>query len=161
MEKIVITGSTGNYGKAVIEALIKNGVNTNFIYAMVRDEAKAADLKSLGINLVFGDYDDYNSMINLFSGIDKLLFVSSDEMKNRSKQHKQVVKAAKYARVKHILYTSQIHKTDNPSSPMKFVMKSHLATEIAIMKSGMNYTILRNGLYLDMLPLFLGKKGLT
>lgn len=27
---------------------------------------------------------------------------------------------------------------------MKFLMKSHLATEIAIMKSGMNCTILRN-----------------
>lgn len=78
-------------------------------------------------------------------------------MKKRSEQHKQVIKAAKKAGVKHILYTSQIHKTDSPSSPMKFVMKSHLVTEIAIMKSGMNYTILRNGLYLDMLPLFLGK----
>jgi len=97
-------------------------------------------------------------MINAFAGIDKLLFVSSGELGNRSEQHRQVVKAAKNAKVKHILYTSQIHKTDNPSSPMKFVMKSHLATEIAIMKSGMNYTILRNGLYLDMLPLFLGDK---
>lgn len=157
MEKIAITGATGNYGYAVIEALIKKGVDKKSIYAIARDKIKAKLLAAFGINVVIGDYNDYQSMINAFSGIDKLLFVSSGEMKNRAVQHKQVVKAAKKAGVKHILYTSQIHETDDPKSPMKFVMKSHLATEIAIMKSGMYYTILRNGLYLDMLPLFLGK----
>lgn len=157
MKKVLITGATGNYGYAVIEAFIKKGVDKKNIYAMARDEAKASLLTPLGINVVFGDYNDYNSMVKAFSGIDKLLFVSSGEMKNRSIQHKQVVKAAKKASVKHILYTSQIHETDDPKSPMKFVMKSHLATEIAIMKSGMYFTILRNGLYLDMLSLFLGK----
>lgn len=156
MNKILITGATGNYGYVVIEALLKKGVDKKRIYAMARDKAKAKLLTEFGVNIVFGDYDDYQSMINAFSGIDKLLFVSSGEMKNRTIQHKQVVKAAKKAGVKHILYTSQIHETDNPKSPMKFVMKSHLATEIAIMKSGMYYTILRNGLYLDMLPMFLG-----
>lgn len=157
MNKILITGATGNYGCALIEALIKKGIDKKTIYAMVRDEAKAKLLLPSGVNIIFGDYNDYSSMITAFSGIDKLFFVSSSEMTKRSEQHKQVIKAAKKAGVKHIFYTSQIHKTDNPNSPMKFVMKSHLATEIAIMKSGMNYTILRNGLYLDMLPLFLGK----
>lgn len=158
MDKILITGATGNYGYTVIEELLKNGVDKKSIYAMARDEVKAKLLTPFGVNIVFGNYNDYNSMIDAFSGIDKLLFVSSGELGNRSEQHRQVVKAAKNAKVKHIFYTSQIHKTDNPSSPMKFVMKSHLATEIAIIKSGMNYTILRNGLYLDMLPLFLGDK---
>lgn len=157
MEKIAITGATGNYGYAVIEALIKKGVDKKSIYAIARDKIKAKLLEELGINVIIGDYNDYQSMINAFSGIDKLLFVSSGEMKNRAVQHKQVVKVAKKAGVKHIFYTSQIHETDDPKSPIKFVMKSHLATEIAIMKSGMYYTILRNGLYLDMLPLFLGK----
>lgn len=154
MEKIVITGATGKYGKAVIEALIKNGINKKSIYAMARDKVKAKLLIPFGINLIIADYNDYNSMLMAFSNADKLLFVSSSEIINRSQQHKQVIKAAKRANVKHILYTSQIHKTDNPSSPMKFVMKSHLSTEIAIMKSGMSYTILRNGLYLEMLPFF-------
>jgi NAD(P)H dehydrogenase (quinone) len=156
MEKILITGATGNYGYAVIEALVSKGVDKTTIYAMARDKVKADLLKTLGVNIVLGDYNDYQSMIEAFSGIHKLLFVSSGEMKNRGTQHKQVVKAAKKSGVKHILYTSQIHNTDDPKSPMKFVMKSHLVTEIAIMKSGIDYTILRNGLYLDMLLLFLG-----
>jgi len=157
MNKILITGATGKFGQAVIQALLKNGTPKESVYAMVRNEAKATYLKSLGINIVLGDYDDHDSMMKAFSGIEKLLFVSSGEMQNRTGQHAKVVKAAKKSGVKHIFYTSQIHKTDSPSSAMNFVMKSHLATEIKIVNSGIDYTILRNGLYLDMLPLFLGE----
>lgn len=125
---------------------------------MVRDEDKASSLKSFEINIVYGNYNNYNSILNAFSGIDKLLFISSGDIKNRSKQHLQVVKAAKKSKVKHIFYTSQDHKTDDKTSAAYFIMKSHLDTENAIMKSGMDYTILRNGVYLDMLPLFLENK---
>lgn len=158
MDKILVTGATGKYGKAVVESLIKKGVKKNYIYVMVRDKTKAADMISLGVNLVFGDYNYYTSMIRAFSDIDKLLFVSSNEVRHRSEQHKKVIKAAKKAGVKHIIYTSQQHKSDDRNSPIHFIVKSHLATEIDIMKSGMSFTILRNGLYLDMLPNFLGNK---
>lgn len=158
MEKILITGASGNYGYAVIEALLKRGIHKNLIFAMVRDKAKAKFLTPLGVNIVIGDYNDYNSLITSFSGCDKLLLVSSGDLKLRSEQHKRVVKAAKNAGINHIVYTSQLHKSDNRTSPIHFIVKSHLITEAAIMKSGMNYTILRNGLYMDMLPIFLGEK---
>lgn len=158
MEKILITGASGNYGYAVIEALIKKGTDKNAIFAMVRDEAKAKFLTPLGVNIVIGDYNDYNSLINSFSGCDKLLLVSSGDLKLRSEQHKRVVKAAKNAGIKHIVYTSQLHTSDSRTSPIHFVVKSHLITEAAIMKSGISYTLLRNGLYMDMLPIFLGEK---
>lgn len=158
MDKIVITGATGNYGYAVIEALIKKGINKNLIFAMVRDKAKAKFLTSLGVNITIGDYNDYNSLITSFSGCDKLLLVSGGDIKLRGEQHKRVVKAAKNSGIKHIVYTSQLHKSDSRTSPINFVVKSHLITEAAIMKSGMDYTILRNGPYLEMLPIFLGEK---
>lgn len=160
MDKILVTGATGHYGRAVLKSLLNKGLESKNIYAMVRDQAKAAELESLGITIVVGDYEDYDSLIKAFSGIDKLLFVSGSEMKNRITQHKQVVKAAKNAGIKHIFYTSQQHKSDDRDSPIYFIIKSHLATETAIMNSGMNYTILRNALYMDMLPTFLGKKVL-
>lgn len=158
MDKILVTGANGHYGRAVLKALLNNGLEKTNIYAMVRDKAKAADLQSLGIHVVFGDYEDYDSLLKAFSGIDKLLFVSGSDVRNRTIQHKLVVKAAKNVGVKHILYTSQQHKTDHRDSPIYFIIKSHLATETAIMNSGMNFTILRNALYMDMLPEFLGEK---
>ncbi|MXN92375.1 NAD(P)H-binding protein [Flavobacterium sp. Sd200] len=161
MEKILITGATGEYGKAVIDTMIKMGVKTNLICAMARDTTKINHLERLGITTVYGDYDDYDSLFTAFDGIEKLLFVSGTTTTNRGRQHKQVVKAAKKAGVNHIVYTSQLHKTDRPDSPIKFVVNSHLETENAIKKSGMRYTILRNGLYMDLLPTFLGTDVLT
>lgn len=158
MVNIMVTGATGAYGTAVLEALINQGVRKDSLYAMVRDIANTAHLKVLGVNIMYGDYDDFNSLLGAFAGIDKLLFISSTKTTNRGGQHKQVVKAAKRAGVKHIVYTSQLHKTDRSDSPIKFIVNSHLDTENAIKHSGMRYTILRNGLYLDLLPSFLGSK---
>lgn len=155
-DKIIVTGASGYYGYAVIESLLKNGVKGCLIYAMVRDYTKVEKLKSLNINIVFGDYNNYSSMLMAFSGIDKLLFVSSNELENRIEQHTQVVQAAKASGIKYILYTSQMHKDVN-FSPIEFILSSHLATENAIKRSKMNYTILRNGLYMDILPSFLGQ----
>lgn len=156
MVNILVTGATGAFGTAVLETLIRNGIRRDSLYAMARDMQNVAHLKALGVNIVYGDYDDFNSLLGAFAGIDKLLFASSTKSRDRGGQHKQVVKAAKRARVKHIVYTSQLHKTDRSDSPIKQVVNSHLETENAIKRSGMRYTILRNGLYLDLLPLFLG-----
>ncbi|WP_417369658.1 SDR family oxidoreductase [Flavobacterium beibuense] len=155
-DKILVTGATGHYGYSVIESLIKNGVNESLIYAMARDYTKTEKLNSLNVNIVLGDYDNYSSMLKAFSGIDKLFFVSGNVLENRSEQHLQVVKAAVKSGVKYILYTSQEHKEVN-FSHIDFILSSHLATENAIKASGMNYTILRNGLYMDTLSKFLDK----
>lgn len=156
--EILVTGATGNYGKATIDALIEKGTDKNSITAMVRDEAKADDLKAMGIKIKVGNYNDHASLLESFKGVDKLLFVSSSEIENRSEQQIGVVTAAKEAGVKHLLYTSIDRKTDKEDSPLSFVLNSHVATENAIKDSGMNYTFLRNNLYMDILPYFLGEK---
>lgn len=161
MVNIMVTGATGAFGAAVLESLIRSGIRKDSLYAMARDTQNVAHLKTLGVNIVYGDYDDFNSLLGAFAGIDKLLFVSSTKSTNRGGQHRQVVKAAKLTHVKHIVYTSQLHKTDRSDSPIKFIVNSHLETENAIKRSGMRYTILRNGLYLDLLPSFLGSRVIS
>ncbi|RKO68239.1 SDR family NAD(P)-dependent oxidoreductase [Sphingobacterium puteale] len=143
-----------------ISTLIKKGVDAKLIYAFVRNATRAEHLRKLGVNIVFGDYNNYSSMANAFFGIDKLLFVSSGEMVNRSEQHLQVIRAARKAGVKHLIYTSQLHRTYSDNSAIRFVLKSHLVTETSIMMSGMDYTILRNGVYLDLIPMLLGDRFL-
>lgn len=155
-DKIIVTGATGQYGYTAIESLIENGMDESLIYAMARDHRKVEKLKFLGVNIVFGDYNNYSSMLKAFAGIDKLLFVSSNELENRSQQHIQVVDAAVESGIKYILYTSQEHNEVN-FSLIEFMLHSHLTTENAIKSSGVNYTILRNGIYMDILPSFLGE----
>lgn len=157
---ILVTGASGNFGKATIDFLLNKGIDPTNISALVRDESKAVDLATKGINIKIGDYDNYDSLLAAFQGIDKLLLVSGTDLANRSAQQLNVVKAAKEAGVKHILYTSFERKNETETSPIAFLAQSHIDTDNAIKASGMQYTIFRNNLYLDVLPMFLGEQVL-
>ncbi|WP_225000289.1 SDR family oxidoreductase [Cesiribacter sp. SM1] len=156
---ILVTGATGHFGNAVIEFLLKKGVPASNISALARDSAKAEALKAKGVTIKIGDYDNYSALMQAFKGVDQLLLVSGSDLEKRGKQHENVVKAAVEAGVKHIYYTSIDRKSDNAeASPIALVMKTHLDTERHIKSSGMAYTLLRNNIYADMIPMFLGEQ---
>ncbi len=157
MKHILVTGATGQLGKEVVNALLKQ-TPAGAISVLVRDAAKAADLKAKGVDIRVGSYDDEASLVNAFKGIDSLYFVSGSDIANRSRQHENVVKAAKEAQVKHVVYTSFQRRNETASSPVAAVSAGHLVAEEALKKSGLAYTILKHGLYMDMLPVFLGEK---
>lgn len=157
---ILVTGATGHFGKAAIDFLIEKGIPSGEIAALVRDEAKAEDLREKGVVVKIGDYLKYETLVNAFKGVDKLLLVSSSDVENRSLQHANAVNAAKEAGVKYILYTSFERKNDTESSPIAFIAKAHLDTEELIKNSGIPYTIFRNNLYMDFIPVFIGDKVL-
>jgi NAD(P)H dehydrogenase (quinone) len=155
---ILVTGATGHFGKAAIDFLLKKGIPSNEIAALIRSESKAAEQKEKGIEIRIGDYDNYDSLVKAFTGTDKLLLVSGSDIANRSKQQENAVRAAKEAGVKHIVYTSFERKDETDNSPIAFVAKAHLETEKNIKATGIPYTILRNNLYLDIVPMFIGDK---
>ena len=157
---ILITGAAGSLGKATINFLLEKGYQAQNIIALVRDEAKAPDLKAKGVIIKIGDYDNYDSLLSAMAGVEKVLLISGSDVVKRSTQHENVVNAAKEAGIKHILYTSFQRKNESDSSPIAFVAKSHIDTENMVKSSGIAYTILRNNIYLDMLPIFLGEKVL-
>lgn len=157
---ILITGATGEFGKHAVQQLIEKGVNIADISVLSRSMEKATNYKEDGITVKIGDYTNYDSLVKAFEGVDKLLFVSSSEIENRAEQHQNVVKAAKAAGVKHIVYTSFMRNQETDNSAIAFLQDSHLKTENWIKDSGMNYTILQNATYLDMLPMFIGEQVL-
>lgn len=154
---ILITGATGNLGKAAINKLLKL-VAPKDLAVLVRDETKATALKNQGINIRIGSYDNYDSLVTAFKGIDKLYFISGSDIMKRSKQHENIVKAATEAGVSHVVYTSFQRKNETDTSPIALVAQSHLLAEKELKASGMKYTILKHGLYSEMLPIFLGNK---
>ena len=155
MSKILVTGATGGLGRAAIDTLLQT-VPASQLAVLARDPAKAADLQAQGVAVRPGDYSNYASLVAAFAGIDKVLLVSGNDIPNRVPQHTNAVKAAKEAGVKHIVYTSFQRKTEDGSSGAWFVAEGHLATEELLKASGLTYTILKNALYLDVLPLFMG-----
>ncbi|SDK18497.1 NAD(P)H dehydrogenase (quinone) [Catalinimonas alkaloidigena] len=152
---ILITGATGHFGTDAIDFLLQT-TDAAQLAALARHPEKAAPLRAKGIDVRQGDYNDYDSLVRAFQGVEKLLFVSSSDLVNRDAQHANVVKAAQAAGVKHVIYTSFQRKSDDPNSPLGSVAQQHLATEEHLKASGMTYTFLRNSLYMDVLPMFIG-----
>jgi NAD(P)H dehydrogenase (quinone) len=158
---ILVTGATGQFGYKAIDHLLKKGSHSSEISALVRDVEKAKSLAEKGLELRVGDYNDHGSLVNAFHGIDKLLLVSSNDrqgFENRARQHINVINAAKEAQVNHIVYTSFVRKPQFEDSAIAAFQDSHVQTEDALKESGINYTILQNGIYLEMIPVFAGDK---
>lgn len=154
---IVVTGATGQFGQQAITSLLERGAAPGQVLALTRNEASAAAFREKGIGVAIGDYDNRDSLVRAFRGADKLLFVSGNDLARRLEQHQHVVEAAKEAGVRHVVYTSVQRKTDNSSSPLWPVLESHLQTETWLKESGLGYTILRNNLYMDLIPAFTGE----
>ncbi|MFA8433257.1 MAG: SDR family oxidoreductase [Marinifilaceae bacterium] len=159
MTKILITGASGSLGKSVIKHLL-NKVEAENIAVLVRNPEKLEDLELDGVDIRIGDYNNYESLLAAFKGIDKLYFISGSEFEGRSKQHENVVNAAKKVGIKQVVYTSFLRKDETAASPISFVVADHIDTETWLRESGVNYTILKHNLYMDMLPLFIGDKVL-
>ncbi|HLN54607.1 MAG TPA: SDR family oxidoreductase [Bacteroidales bacterium] len=153
---ILVTGSTGHLGTATIGNMLKNGFPPSQIVALARNREKAEGLYELGVEVRVGNYDDYNSLVKAFRGIEKLLFISGSEVEKRDKQHDNIIKASEEAGIDHIIYTSFERKNDDLNNPFAFITRTHIETERKILETGKKYTFLRNALYAEGLPMFLG-----
>ncbi|MET7390267.1 SDR family oxidoreductase [Streptomyces sp. NPDC005529] len=138
---IVVTGATGHLGRHVVEQLLEK-VPAEQITAVVRDEAKAADLAARGVRLAVADYSAPATFDGLLSAGDKVLLISGNEFdKDRVGQHRVVIDAAKAAGVALLVYTSA------PGGLTAALADDHRATEEVLLASGVPYTLLRNGWY--------------
>ncbi|WP_165221709.1 SDR family oxidoreductase [Affinirhizobium pseudoryzae] len=148
MTKLLVTGASGQLGRAVLANLLASKGAADQIVAASRNPAKLTDLADKGVETRSADFDDPASLEKAFAGIDRLLLISTDELAvpgKRLSQHKAAVAAAVKAGVKHILYTSM----PNPDKSLVSFAPDHLGTEEAIKASGLAYTILRNSWYFD------------
>ncbi|OAB38767.1 NAD(P)-dependent oxidoreductase [Paenibacillus macquariensis subsp. defensor] len=150
---IVITGATGKLGSLIIKQLLQK-VSADQIIACVRHPEKADAYLEQGIEVRHCDYDQPESLDQAFAGASKLLLISSSNTDDtiRLRQHAHVLEAAKKSKVEHLLYTSFAFLGVGSISPSHL----HLATEHAILTTGIPHTFLRNALYTD----FVGVLGM-
>jgi len=153
MEKnmLLVTGATGQLGRRIIDQLVARRRGTAGIAASVRDPARAGELAERGIDVRHGNFDQADTLLTAFKGIDKLILVSTDGPGEvRIAQHHNAINAARAAGVRHIFYTSFIDVAAD--SPAEFAAV-HRASEAALAASGIPFTALRNPLYADFLPM--------
>ncbi len=138
---IVVTAATGHLGQLVIDELLTRGP-ADQVVAVARNAEKAAPLAARGVEVRIADYNDPAALAKAFRAGDTVLLISGYEP-NRVAQHQSVIDAAKAAGVARIAYTSVL---GGPEADFDLAA-DHLATEQAILDSGLPYTFLRNGWY--------------
>ncbi|OMG01125.1 NmrA family NAD(P)-binding protein [Paenibacillus sp. FSL R7-0337] len=152
---IMITGAAGQLGRLIIEQL-RQRLPARQIVVGVRRMEQAVLFRELGIEVRKVDYDLPETLDEAFHGISRLLLISSSHTDDdvRLAQHKRVIDAAKRGGVRQLLYTGFAFSQQSTDSSKPGNV--HALTEQAILESGLGYTFLRNGLYMD----FLGVLGL-
>ncbi|MFD8385858.1 SDR family oxidoreductase [Streptomyces sp. NPDC059679] len=152
--KIFVTGASGQLGTAAIDHLLTKAAPGQVV-ALVRDPAKATALKEKGAEIRVASYDDTDALRAALHDVAKVLLVSSNDHGRLFEQHVNVIDAAQRAGVGHLVYTGTAVK-DADTSPMGPMLLAHFRTEDHLKNSGLGYTILRNTMYLDVLPVFSG-----
>lgn len=146
--KLNVMAASGALGRRVIRELRARGIACGDIIASVRTPERAGSLAAAGIDVRRADYDDMASLQSAFTGTDTLLLIPSiAPVEPRILQHDRALTAARNAGVRRVLFSSLVTagRLDSRFAVTPFL----LYAESKLRQSGMQWTILRNGMYFD------------
>lgn len=140
---IAVTAASGQLGSEIVNAL--SALGTHEVVALARTPAKATHL---GVETRPGDYEAPEELEHSLRSVETVLLVSGmDEPSKRIDQHRNVIRAAKAAGVRKLVYTSvQGAEEGTAFSP---VVQSNRQTEKDVRESGLDWVIGRNGIYIE------------
>ncbi|RED97883.1 SDR family oxidoreductase [Marinoscillum furvescens] len=142
--KIAITSASGKLGATIVKQLISK-IGKESVVAIARTPQNAAHL---GVEVRKGDYNSREQFDEALKGVSRLLLVSGmDAPDKRIGQHRNVIQAAKSNGVEKVVYTSIIGLEEGTAfSP---IVQSNRQTEADVRASGMDWSIGRNGIYIE------------
>ena len=144
-----VTGSTGRVGSRVARQLAAAEVLQRCI---VRNSKRAPKLPRAEV--AEATYDDAAAMRRALDGVHTLFLVSATEADDRVRQHAEAVDAAAASGVERIVYLSFLGAA--PDATFTFA-RDHWQTEEHIRASGLRFTFLRDSLYQDFMPVYVGE----
>jgi NAD(P)H dehydrogenase (quinone) len=148
---VAVTGASGHLGRLVARELSARGIRQRVV---TRNPARTPLLD--GAEVAIADYADVTAMSDALDGVATLFLVSGHEARDRLDLHRGVVQAAARAGVRRVVYTSFMGAA--PQASFTYA-RDHAHTERAIVDAGMALTALRDSLYADWAPLFVGADG--
>jgi NAD(P)H dehydrogenase (quinone) len=149
---ILITGATGNIGRRVAELLSKRGETLRLMGRRVESMPHLAQSER-----VIADYANPDSLDKAFAGVDRAFIVSGyAEPGRRAELHRNAFQAASRAGVSHLVYLSFLGASPQSRFPMS---RDHYLSEQYLKQTGIPFTILRDSLYLDLIPEMFNEAG--
>lgn len=162
---ILVTGSTGNVGRQVVQQLVQRGAS---VRALVRDPAKANF--PAGVDVAQGDMLDVDSLRRAYDGV-STLFLLNAVTPDEYTQALIALNVAREAGIERIVYLSVIHSDRYLNVPH---FSGKFGVERMIEQMGLHATILRPAYFIDndltikdvvtgygIYPMPVGSKGLA
>lgn len=156
---ILLVGASGRLGSVVAQRLLEQGKP---VRAMTRTPLSLAYLKQQGVEVVSGDLRDPASLLGACQGVEQVLAAAHalvgkgdnnpqtvDDAGNR-----HLIDAARAAGVKHFIFVSGQRVSSD--SPLEF-FRIKYRTEEYLRASGLNFTILRPGAFMDLWTQLIGQ----
>lgn len=146
--KVLLTGATGFVGRGIAQALLGAGAD---LRCLVRSPARAAELRSLGAELVFGSVDPGEGLETAVSGVECVVHAAGcvrawtrgEYFRTNELGTRRLAAAARDAGVRRFLYLSSLAASgpsapgrpvteDSPPRPVNAYGRSKLAGERAL-----------------------------
>lgn len=143
MNQLLVAGASGKLGSLVVEHLLDTlNVPADQIIAITRTPEALSPFADRGVEVRNSEQGT-----GAFKGAERALLISSASF-NRVADHKEAIKAAVEAGVRHLIYTS----IPNPVYDNLAIVRDHAETERAIAESALpGWTVLRNNWYFENL----------
>lgn len=154
---ILVTGATGTVGSEVVKQLtspsslssgirVRAAVHSKDKADRLRDENKTIEIADL-------DYNKPESVVDALNGVDKL-FLVTPPAPNMNELTSSLIKEAKKIDLKHIVKLSVL---DADAEPGIMIGRWHKQEEKNIEESGIPYTFLRSGAFMQNFINFFGQ----
>ncbi|WP_299628370.1 SDR family oxidoreductase [uncultured Tenacibaculum sp.] len=138
--EILVLGATGNTGSLIVNQLKEKQVDFGIM------ATKNSDVAKLGLQqnqIRIGDFNDIESLITAFEGVEKIYVLTPIHPKTQE-WVENIVSAAKTANVKHLVKQSGFKaRKDALSGPIRV----HAITDELIKNSGLDYTLIQPNMF--------------
>ena len=147
--KINVIGATGQLGSRIVKELLRQGGPGVRVIASARSADKARGLFGDEVEARQADYDAPDTLKSSFADCDVVgLIPTFAPVEERIQQHAAALAAAKEAGVRQVVFSSFAAATVESA----FIVAPFLVyAECKLRQSGMEWTVLRNGMYADPL----------
>jgi NAD(P)H dehydrogenase (quinone) len=147
--KVNVLSATGQLGSRIVRELLRQGGADLQVVASARRPEKARELAGAGAEIRKADYDAPDSLEESFAGCDVVALIPTfAPVEARVQQHADALAAARKAGVRRVVFSSFATATVES----EFVVAPFMVyAECKLRQSGMEWTILRSGMYADPL----------
>jgi NAD(P)H dehydrogenase (quinone) len=145
---IAVTAASGRLGHATLRHLV-SARPPGGVIGIARDPSR---LKVEAVERRAGDYGSLASMTTALAGVTTAVMISAPVVSgtDRVALHRNVLAAARAAGVRWVLFTSVVGQPELMAPNFRPTQQANWQAEEDLRNSGLEWTVLRNGLYLDL-----------